>query len=121
MKKIFLFLMTGLACTIGMTSCNEEDKETGNVPLTDIMVEHEYVSEDIRNGATSVNVKVYPVPANATDDVDFKWESQDASVATVAYEELGVGKISILKDGFTVVTVRSGQESKERKNSIITL
>jgi uncharacterized protein YjdB len=60
-----------------------------------------------------VNVTLNPVPANATD-VDFKWESQDPSVAAAAPgANLGGGKITILKVGSTVVTVRSGQVSNE--------
>jgi uncharacterized protein YjdB len=112
MKNVFLFLMIGLACTISMTSCTEDDKEPGNVPLTGIIVEPDFVEVDVRNGAVSENVKVYPVPANATD-VDFKWETQDPNMATVETDELGVGKITVLKNGSTVVTVRSGQVTKE--------
>jgi uncharacterized protein YjdB len=111
MKKVFLIL--GLACIIGMTSCGEDDKEPGNVPLTDIRIDREFVRENVRNGAVEVTVRVYPIPANATD-VDFKWESKDASIATaVPAANLGEGKVTVLSADSTVVTVRSGQVSKE--------
>jgi uncharacterized protein YjdB len=112
MKKVFLFLMIGLVCTIVMTSCGEDNEGPGNVSLTDIKIEPESVRVDVRNGQVAYNVKVSPVPANATD-VDFKWETKDASVATAVESELGVGTITVLKDGSTVVTVRSGQVSKD--------
>jgi uncharacterized protein YjdB len=111
MKKVFLIL--GLACTIGMTSCGDENKEPGNVPLTDITIDRPSIRENVRTGAIEVTVKVSPVPANATD-VDFKWESKDASVATAAPgANLGEGQVAVLSAGSTVVTVRSGQVSKD--------
>ncbi|MDR0687347.1 MAG: Ig-like domain-containing protein [Prevotellaceae bacterium] len=113
MKRIFLFLAAGLACATGMVSCGEDDKEPGNVPLTGITVDREDISENIRYGAVVVsNVVVLPVPANATD-VNFKWESQDPSVATAVEDGLGIGKITVLKEGATVVTVRSGSVSAQ--------
>jgi uncharacterized protein YjdB len=111
MKKVFLIL--GLACTIGMTSCGDDDKEPGNVPLTDIRIDRESIKENVRTGAVKVTLKVYPIPANATD-VDFKWESKDANVATAGPGvNLGEGEVTILSSGSTVVTVRSGQVSKD--------
>jgi uncharacterized protein YjdB len=112
MKKIFLFLILGLACTIGMTGCSEEDKEPGNVPLTAITVDRESVENNVRYSPAAENVRFYPVPANATD-VDFKMASADPSVATVEVTALGEGRITILKAGSTVVTVSSGQVKKE--------
>jgi uncharacterized protein YjdB len=113
MKRIFLFLAAGLACTVGATSCGEDDKEPGNVPMTGITVDRESISENIRYGEVVVsNVKVLPVPANATD-VDFKWESQDTSVATVVKDGLDIGRITVRSEGSTVVTVRSGSVSAE--------
>jgi uncharacterized protein YjdB len=108
MKRIFLFLAAGLACATGMVSCGEDDKEPGNVPLTAITVDRASISENTRYGEVVVsNVTVLPVPANATD-VNFKWESQDTSVATAVEDGLGIGKITVHKEGATVVTVRSG-------------
>lgn len=114
MKKVFLFLIIGLVCTIGMTSCdNGYGKDPGDVSLTEIKSNRESIRENIRTGPVEVTVSLDPVPANATD-VDFKWESQDPSVATAGPgANLGEGKVTILKIGSTVVTVRSGQVSKE--------
>jgi hypothetical protein len=113
MKKVFLFLITGLVCTIGMTSCdNGYGKEPGDVPLTDITSNKVSISENVRHGSVAVRVTLDPVPANATD-VDFKWETQDANVATAAPGTiLGEGYVTVLKAGTTVVTIRSGQVSK---------
>jgi uncharacterized protein YjdB len=114
MKRVFLFLILGLACTIGMTSCSEEDKEPGNVPLTAITVDKEFVKNNVRYNPAVENVRFYPVPANATD-VDFKMTSADPSVATVELTAVGEGRITILKADSTVVTVSSGQVTKEIK------
>jgi hypothetical protein len=112
MKKVFLFLISGLVCTISMTSCSEENKGPGNVPLTDIRVDKESVEGNVRYDAASERIEFFPIPANATD-VDFKLASADQSVATVESPSLGEGRITILKAGTTVVTVSSGQVTKE--------
>jgi uncharacterized protein YjdB len=114
MKKILLFLLLGLAGTLGMTSCeNDNDAGPGEVPLTDIRVDRTSISENVRYGSVDVaNVRVYPIPANATD-VDFKWESQNTAIATAIADDLGVGRITVLSSGTTVVTVRSGNVSKQ--------
>jgi hypothetical protein len=116
MKKVFLFLTIGLACAISMTSCNEYGKDPGDVPLTEIAVDRESARVNVRHGSVDVNnVNIYPVPANATN-VDFKWETQNPSVATVVEDKPGVGRITVHKAGSTVVTIRSGQiVSKEIK------
>jgi uncharacterized protein YjdB len=114
MKRVFLIL--ALACTISMTSCKEDEKGPGNVPLTDINIEEgkESVKGDVRYGKATVTVKFSPVPANATD-VDFKWDSKNTSVATVEETKLDEGTITILKADSTIVTISSGQVTKEIK------
>jgi uncharacterized protein YjdB len=113
MKRVLLFLLLGLAGTLGMTSCENDNAGPGEVPLTDIWVDRSSISENVRYGAVDVtNVRVAPVPANATD-VDFKWESQNTAIATAEEDELGVGRIRVLTAGTTVVTVRSGNVSKQ--------
>jgi hypothetical protein len=119
MKRVFLFLILGLACTIGMTSCSEEDKEPGNVPLTEITVpegvweeDGTAISLDVRYSEAFRNIKFAPVPANATD-VNFKLTSADPSVATVLETALGAAQITVLKPGSTVVTISSGNVKKE--------
>jgi uncharacterized protein YjdB len=113
MKRVFLFLVLGLACTIGMTACSEEDKEPGNVPLTEINTDrNDGISVNVRYGSAIANVRYYPVPANATD-VNFKLTSADPSVATVLETSLGVSQVTVLKPGSTIVTISSGNVTKE--------
>jgi uncharacterized protein YjdB len=113
MKRILLFLLLGLVCTVYMTSCENDNTGPGEVPLTDIDVDRTSISENVRYGAVEVtNVRVKPIPANATD-VDFKWESQNTAIATVVEDGLGVGRVTVLSSGTTVVTVRSGNVSKQ--------
>lgn len=113
MKKIFLFLIVTLACTIGMTSCGEDDIEPGNVPLTEITTDRDDgISLNVRYGEASDNIKLYPVPPNATD-VNFKLTSADPTVATVEETALGESRITVLKPGSTTVTIASGSVTKE--------
>ncbi|MDR1583012.1 MAG: Ig-like domain-containing protein [Prevotellaceae bacterium] len=121
MKKVFLFLMIGLVCTISMTSCKDNDKEPGNVPLTGIRSEPEFINVDVRRDSIVVTVRVYPIPANATD-VNFEWDSKNKNVAIIKEGEPGECQVTVIKGNITidkadstVVTVRSGQVEKEIK------
>ncbi|MDR0566194.1 MAG: hypothetical protein LBG47_04035 [Prevotellaceae bacterium] len=113
MKRIFLLLISALACTIGMTGCGEENKEPGNVPLTDITTDRaDGISLNVRYGEASANVKFYPVPPNATD-VKFMLTSADDSVATIRETKLGEAVVTVLKPGATTVTIASGNVTKD--------
>ena len=112
MKRIFLLLISALACTVGMTGCGEENKEPGNVPLTDITTDRDDgISLNVRYGEASANVKLYPVPPNATD-VNFMLASADDSVATIRETKLGEAVVTVLKPGSTTVTITSGNVKK---------
>jgi uncharacterized protein YjdB len=113
MKRVFLFLILGLACTIGMTSCGDENIEPGNVPLTEITTNREDgISVNVRYNTASANMKFNAVPPNA-NDVNFQLSSADPSVATVEETALGECTVTVLKAGSTVITIRSGNVTKE--------
>jgi uncharacterized protein YjdB len=112
MKKVFLYFILGLACTIGMTGCGEENKEPGDVPLTGITADRDDISLNVRYSSASDNVRYAPVPANATD-VRFVVSSKDPSVATVEETALGTARVTVLKTGSTAITITSGSVTKE--------
>ncbi|MDR0385014.1 MAG: hypothetical protein LBH60_02945 [Prevotellaceae bacterium] len=117
MKRILLFLILGLACTVYMTSCENDNAGPGEVPLTEISVNvaDDIISENVRYDSVTVTVNVSPVPANATD-VNFQWTTKDPTVAFIKpEEELGVRKIIVCKEGETVIAVSSGSVEKEIK------
>ena len=101
MKKLFLFLVVVLACTIGMTSCGDDDK---SVPLTGITVAPKTIKQPV-GGQQKVTVTA--VPANATD-VTYTWTSQNTNVATVD----ATGLVVIVGVGSTTVTVSGGTVSE---------
>jgi uncharacterized protein YjdB len=114
MKRVFLFLILGLACMAGVTGCGEENKEPGNVPLTGITTDRDEkgISLNVRYGTASDNMKFYPVPLNATD-VDFSLSSANTSIAVIEETALGESRVTVLKPGSTFVTVSSGKVKKE--------
>jgi hypothetical protein len=101
MKKVFLFLVLALACTVGMTSCGDDDK---SVPLTGITVAPKTIKLPV-GGLQKVTVTA--VPANATD-VTYTWTSQNTNVATVD----AIGLVTITGVGSTTVTVNGGTVSE---------
>ncbi|MDR1501854.1 MAG: Ig-like domain-containing protein, partial [Prevotella sp.] len=100
MKKVFLFLVLGLICTIGMISCGEDDKVGGDVALTSIPVNPPSLSLVV-GGQQQVTATA--VPKEATG-VSFKWSSSDEDVATVSQNGIVVAKAV----GTATITVESG-------------
>jgi uncharacterized protein YjdB len=96
MRKVFLFIVTGFAYAISITSCSKDE----GVSLTGITLEPSSLSLFVTGQR---QVKATPVPAEATGVV-FAWSSADESVATVSQSGVVVGK----KIGSTSITVSSG-------------
>jgi uncharacterized protein YjdB len=99
MKKVFLFLVLGLICTIGMISCGKDDNG-GDVALTSITVSSSTLSL-VEGGQQQVTATA--VPKEATG-VSFSWSSSDESVATVNQSGIVVAKAV----GTATITVTSG-------------
>jgi uncharacterized protein YjdB len=99
MKKVFVFL--GLACTIGMASCDDKDEK--DVALTDITVTPSSVRGEV-GSITTLKATAVPEGAAAT----FVWTSQNEAVATVDQN----GAVTIKSVDSTTVTVASGSISK---------
>jgi uncharacterized protein YjdB len=112
MKKIFLFLMLGLMCTIGMISCGKEDTGSGDVALTDITVTTTPSPLNLLiNGSGQITATA--VPEKATG-VSFEWSSDNTDVATVipSGPNNQTGVVSAKAEGTATITVKSGSIQK---------
>jgi uncharacterized protein YjdB len=114
MKKVFLYLVLLLICTVSITGCDDNDLNIGDVPLTDIKIEKgDAISVNARyDSVKGQEIQVSPVPANATD-VNFEWSSDDTSVAIVTESEPGKVLVTVCKVGSTIIRVSSGKVTKE--------
>jgi uncharacterized protein YjdB len=110
MRKVFLFSVLALACTLCMTGCGDGDDRDATVSLSDITLDPSSLTIFV-NGQQQV--RATPVPAEATGA--FAWTSADESVATVNQSGVVTGR----KVGSTSITVSSGNVQKILPVSVV--